>query len=113
MTLPDPLPIDPIAPARWRRIDVAVTPPGSKSLTNRAVLLASLARGTSTIRRPLLDADDAQRMITAVRALGAIVTTTEGDLSITGVDGRWAVPPTGVTLDLGNAGTATRFLAAA
>lgn len=113
MTTPDPLPIDPIAPARWRRIDAVVTPPGSKSLTNRAVLLAALARGTSTLRRPLLDADDAQRMLAAVRALGAIVTTSAGDLSITGVDGRWAVPASGVTLDLGNAGTATRFLAAA
>lgn len=114
MTLPDPLPIAPIAPARWRRIDAVITPPGSKSLTNRAVLLAALARGTSTLRRPLLDADDARRMLDAVRALGASASVTpNGDLSITGVDGQWRVGPAGVRLDLGNAGTATRFLAAA
>lgn len=111
---PDPLPIAPIPSARWRRIDASITPPGSKSLTNRAVLLAALARGTSTLRRPLLDADDAQRMLTAVTALGALpATTPQGDLSIAGVDGRWTVGPAGARLDLGNAGTATRFLAAA
>ncbi|MEZ6234762.1 MAG: 3-phosphoshikimate 1-carboxyvinyltransferase [Phycisphaerales bacterium] len=114
MAPPDPLPITPIPPARWRRIDVSVTPPGSKSLTNRAVLLAALSRGTSRVRRPLLGADDAERMLAAVRALGAKATVlADGDLEIEGVDGRWPVGSEGVRLDLGNAGTATRFLAAA
>ena len=112
--IPDPFPITPIPPSRWRTIDVSVTPPGSKSLTNRAVLLGALARGTSTIRHALLDADDARRMLDAVGALGARVAVDEaGVLSISGVDGRWRVGDTGVRLDLGNAGTATRFLAAA
>ena len=99
--------------SRAKPFRVSIRPPGSKSLTNRALLLAALARGDSVIRRPLLEADDAQRMIAAVTTLGAKVTRSGQDLKITGVNGRWVVPPEGVTLDLGNAGTATRFLAAA
>ena len=114
MAPPDPLPITPIPPARWRRVDARITPPGSKSLTNRAILLAALARGTSIIRRPLLGADDAERMLAAVRTLGArCEATPEGNLAITGVDGTLMAGPGGARLDLGNAGTATRFLAAA
>jgi len=100
-------------PPITRPFDVTITPPGSKSLTNRALLLASLASGRSTLRRPLLDADDARRMQTAITALGARLTPLAGgDLAVDGVGGAW--PITGEhTLDLGNAGTATRFLAAA
>jgi 5-enolpyruvylshikimate-3-phosphate synthase len=46
-------------------------PPGSKSLTNRALLLGALASGHCQLRNALMDADDAQRMITALRLLGA------------------------------------------
>jgi len=78
------------------------------------LLLAALSRGTSTLRDPLLDADDAQRMLGALRSLGARVNTSDSALvTVEGVDGRWRTPPGGLTLDLGNAGTATRFLAAA
>jgi len=88
-----------------------VTPPGSKSLTNRAILLAALARGGSTLRGALTDADDARVMIDAVRTLGAGVSA-EGDaVRVAGVGGRWRTPPGGATLDLHNAGTAARFLA--
>ncbi|MBK7405417.1 MAG: 3-phosphoshikimate 1-carboxyvinyltransferase [Phycisphaerales bacterium] len=110
-SLPDPLPIPtPHAPPR-----LALRPPGSKSLTNRALLLAGLADGVSTLRNPLTDADDAQRMIAALRTLGAVVEHNQSDnsLEIRGVAGCWSVPRTGVELDLQNAGTATRFLAAA
>lgn len=90
------------------------TPPGSKSLTNRALLLAALCSGHSTLRRPLLDADDTRVMIDALRDLGAdIRATPDGNLSVWGVGGRWRVPAEGVTLDVGGAGTAARFLAAA
>jgi 3-phosphoshikimate 1-carboxyvinyltransferase len=112
--LPDPLPIEPIRVGR--RFDVAIRPPGSKSLTNRALLLAALARGTSTLHNPLTDADDAKRMLTAIQALGAKVSTDSSaphTLHITGVGGQWQVGNEPITLDLGNAGTATRFLAAA
>jgi 3-phosphoshikimate 1-carboxyvinyltransferase len=110
------LPIAPIptpppgAPART----VTITPPGSKSITNRALLLAALADGTSTLTRPLLDADDAQRTLTALTALGARFTLDADTLHVHGVAGRWKTPDNApLRLDLGNAGTATRFLAAA
>lgn len=108
--LPPVLPIPTVA----RTFHTSIRPPGSKSLTNRAMLLAALARGTSTLRRPLLDADDARRMLAALAALGARIDASNPDeVSVQGVNGRWHTPATGLTLDLGNAGTATRFLAAA
>lgn len=109
--LPDPLPIPTIA----RPFDAAVRPPGSKSITNRALLLAALAEGTSTLRGALTDADDAQVMIAALRRLGATIEAHPQDtLQITGVAGRWKLAPgEEARLDLHNAGTATRFLAAA
>lgn len=112
-----------------RPFDLALRPPGSKSLTNRALLIAALARGTSTLRQPLIDADDARVMIAALRALGATVTINHDpaarphaghsdrpppSVRVTGVGGRWPLAPgQTVTLNLANAGTATRFLAAA
>jgi 3-phosphoshikimate 1-carboxyvinyltransferase len=94
-------------------LDVAIRSPGSKSITNRALLLAALAPGTSTLNEPLIDADDAQRMLKAVEQLGAKIDSSDPNaLSITGVGGKWKVPQAGITLDLNNAGTATRFLAA-
>lgn len=108
--LPDPLPL-PTCHAPFHTI---VHPPGSKSLTNRALLLATLATGTSALRRPLIDAIDARVMIEAVRSLGARVdmSPTEGGdtLCVTGTGGRLRGE---VRLVLENAGTATRFLTAA
>ncbi len=127
--LPDPLPIVPPTRPRGRPpADITVRPPGSKSLTNRALLLAALADGVTTLRRPLLEADDAERMLAAIETLGAKVERIPSseprasaravpddapDLRITGVAGRWPVPPEGVTIDVAGAGTAARFLAAA
>ena len=89
-----------------------IRPPGSKSLTNRALLLAALADGVSHLRYPLI-ADDSQRMIEALRALGFDITLQhEGEtIAITGLAGR--IPATAAALHLGNAGTAFRFLTAA
>lgn len=121
--LADPLAIPLLAPgdpASPRRVEIR--PPGSKSITNRALLLAALAEGRSTLRGALVDADDAQRMMAALRALGARIDVVEGVVTVDGVGGRWR-PAAGeagggmaggdIRLDLGNAGTATRFLAAA
>lgn len=110
--LPDPLPIPRVGGRGRGTFMSRVRPPGSKSLTNRAVLLGALASARSIIRSPLLQADDTEHMIRAVAALGAtVVRTPDGELDITGVGGRWR--PTGDgRLALGNAGTATRFLAA-
>ncbi len=98
--------------------DVSITPPGSKSLTNRALLLAGLAEGESLLKRPLVEADDAQRMIEALQRMGARIEVIEpgakehpeGALHIRGVGGR---PRGDIELFLGNAGTALRFLCAA
>lgn len=125
--LDDPLPIRTLA--LDEPFDLSFTPPGSKSITNRALLLASLADGTSLLHRPLIEADDSQRMLAAVERLGASIEHVPGgSLRIRGVGGRWQPGERrsgggggggsggvsgGVTLDLGNAGTATRFLAAA
>lgn len=112
--LPEHLPLP-----RWSRqpgqapIDITLRLPGSKSITNRALLLAALARGTSTLHHPLTEADDAQRMLAAIQQLGATVDASNPDaLKITGVGGKWKINPNDSTLDLNNAGTATRFLTA-
>lgn len=102
-----------VPPVR-RAFAISVRPPGSKSLTNRALLLAAMAQGKSTIRGGLRDADDAIQMMRAVEKLGACVTINGTDaMYVEGVGGRWRVPNEGVTLDVNNAGTAARFLAAA
>lgn len=109
--LPDPLPI----PVLLRPFSVSIRPPGSKSLTNRALLLAALSGGTSTLLNPLTEADDAKVMLRALRTLGAgIPPDPSGSiLSITGTQARWRPSTPNPTLNLNNAGTATRFLAAA
>lgn len=102
-----------VPPVR-RAFAISVRPPGSKSLTNRALLLAALAAGKSTIRGGLREADDAVQMMRAVEKLGAQVTVNGSDaMYVEGVGGRWRVPSEGVTLDINNAGTAARFIAAA
>lgn len=107
-SLPDPLPL----PALGGAFDATITPPGSKSLTNRALLLAALAGGESTLRGALTEADDAKVMLGALRALGVEVAVSGGTTTVRGGGGRFAARAP-ATLDLGNAGTATRFLAAA
>jgi 3-phosphoshikimate 1-carboxyvinyltransferase len=86
--------------------------PGSKSISNRVLLLAALAKGT-TIVRALLDSDDTRVMLDALRALGVGVArvSDSDDYEITGVGG--AFPVKHAELFLGNAGTAFRSLTAA
>ena len=62
----DPLPIEPLT----RPFDVTITPPGSKSITCRAYVLAALAQGESKLIRPLR-ADDTDRLLEALCTLGA------------------------------------------
>ena len=86
-----------------------VRPPGSKSLTNRYLVLAALCRGDAVIRQPLR-ADDPDRLLAALETLGTIVRP-EGDvLRIDGGDGRF---PGGGIVDLGAGGTPVRFMLAA
>jgi 3-phosphoshikimate 1-carboxyvinyltransferase len=89
-----------------------VTLPGSKSISNRTLLLAALAEGETTLTG-VLDADDTQRMIEALRALGVDVQhdVATNAVHVRGCAGRF--PATSADLFLGNAGTAFRPLTAA
>ncbi len=84
--------------------------PGSKSISNRVLLLAALSGGTTRLH-DLLDSDDTRVMLDALRALGCGVRHSGTTIEITGLGGR---PPAGrARLFLGNAGTAMRPLTAA
>lgn len=107
--LPSPLPL----PTIGRAFSASITPPGSKSLTNRALLLAALTDGESVLHRALLDADDADAMIGSLRALGAIITASGETLRVRGVGGCWRVGPGGSRIMARDAGTVARFLGAA
>ncbi|HTO29803.1 MAG TPA: 3-phosphoshikimate 1-carboxyvinyltransferase [Pararhizobium sp.] len=87
-----------------------VSPPGSKSITNRALLLAGLAKGTSRLTGAL-KSDDTRYMADALRAMG--VEISEPDDTTFVVTGTGKLLPADKPLFLGNAGTATRFLTAA
>jgi 3-phosphoshikimate 1-carboxyvinyltransferase len=89
--------------------------PGSKSISNRVLLLAGLAAGTTTVL-DLLDSDDTRVMLQALRALGCTLREQaqpdgRSALEVTGLGGRLAVHE--AELFLGNAGTAMRPLTAA
>jgi len=87
-----------------------VNPPGSKSITNRALLLAGLAKGVSRLTGAL-KSDDTRYMADALRAMG--VGVEEPDETTFVVTGTGRLEPPAGPLFLGNAGTATRFLTAA
>ena len=91
-------------------IDAVVVPPGSKSITNRALLAAALATGTSTLRGVLF-ADDTEAMIDCVRSLGAVVSLTENatTISVTGIGGD--LSGCSSTFFARQSGTTARFLA--
>ena len=85
--------------------------PGSKSITNRALLLAALADGESRLQAPL-HSEDTLYMTQALRDLGvAIDQTPDGDLIVPGHGGSFQAPAK--TLFVGNSGTTVRFLTAA
>jgi 3-phosphoshikimate 1-carboxyvinyltransferase len=90
--------------------DATVRVPGSKSLTNRALVAAALATGTSTLHGALF-ADDTEAMIGALLALGLDVRTdpAAARIAVTGCGG--AVPPGPATVDVRLSGTTARFLA--
>ena len=90
--------------------DGCVRLPGSKSISNRLLLLAGLCEGTTTLL-DLLDSDDTRVMLDALRALGCTVERDGERVRITGIAGRLAVGR--ASLFLGNAGTAMRPLTAA
>lgn len=84
--------------------------PGSKSYTNRALVLAALATGETTLRNPLFS-DDTKFTLEALRDLGVSIEREGEDLRVVGCGGEFKEP--GKSLNLGNAGTGMRFLTAA
>lgn len=97
------------APARG-----IITVPGSKSINNRALLLAALASGASTLTGAL-DSDDTRIFAACLQKLGFDLTHDRAGetFTVTGCDGILPIPPTDSTdLFVGNAGTAARFLLA-
>ena len=103
--LPDPLPIEPRGP-----IDGHVRPPGSKSLTNRALLVAALAKGESRLAGPL-ESDDTVAMREGLAQLGCPVDASGDPWIVPGRSGALDAP--GETLHCKNSGTTARFLTAA
>ncbi|GGH94033.1 3-phosphoshikimate 1-carboxyvinyltransferase [Arthrobacter liuii] len=101
------------APFASRPVDATVTVPGSKSLTNRYLVLAALADGPSRLRAPLHSRDSAL-MIDALRQLGAAITEVAGDgafgpdLEVVPLPAAAAEPLT--RIDCGLAGTVMRFV---
>ena len=88
-----------------------VTLPGSKSISNRVLLLSALCQGT-TVVHDLLDSDDTRVMLAALRQLGCGVYVQGTTVTITGLGGRtW--PAEAIEFFMGNAGTAMRPLTAA
>jgi len=99
-----------VAPGVPAGLSVTCTPPGSKSISNRALVLAALGRGTCRIKN-LLTSADTEVMLEALSRLGAATFSWEDDgevLVVNGNGGQLRASPS--ALYLGNAGTAARFL---
>lgn len=93
-------------------VDISVVIPGSKSVTNRALILAAQAKSPSVLRRPLVSRDS-ELMVEGLKALGIGI-----EEKFVVIDGneelQWIISPAamhgGVRVDVGNAGTVMRFL---
>ena len=107
MSLPDKLTLSPI-----QKISGNLVLPGSKSLSNRILLLSMLAEGKTEIQN-LLDGDDVRRMVEALETLGIQLEENRAEnlITVSGTSG--IIPVKEATLMLGNAGTAIRPLTAA
>ncbi len=103
----DPILIEPAKP-----FDITLAPPGSKSLTNRALLIAALSTG-QTVLDGVLFADDTRRMLEALSSLGFELDIDEDAKRVTVTGKGGGIPNNEAELNLGNAGTAMRFLTAA
>lgn len=96
-----------IAPVK--KLDALVECPKSKGFTNRALVIAALAGGTSVLSNALLS-DDTLHMINGLRGFGAKITVSGSALTVKGVNGKPKTPRG--TVYAGNSGTASRFLMA-
>jgi len=98
-------------PVKQEPISGLVNVPGSKSVTNRALLLACLADGTTTLSGVLFS-DDSRHFIESLISLGFNVLVDEANKTVTvkGLNGK--IPHTSAEINVGSAGTASRFLTA-
>lgn len=103
-SLPDPYPIEPVEGP----LDVTVAVPGSKSVTNRALVCAALATGPSTLEGALF-ADDTEAMIGVLRSVGLPVTADPGSATITITGGGGTLPASTEPIDVRQSGTTARF----
>ncbi len=92
-------------------LNATVRVPGSKSLTNRALLIASLTNGTTHLKNALFS-DDSRYFAKALQTLGFYIQLDEAnhEMTVIGLGGK--IPATKAELFIGNAGTAARFLSA-
>lgn len=92
-------------------VDWIVEVPGSKSMTNRALLIAALADGTTTLKGVLFS-EDSRNFLESLKSLGFQVKVDEDTKTVTvkGLNGR--IPVTTGEINVGSAGTAARFLTA-
>lgn len=96
---------------KLKKAETTVTVPGSKSITNRALLLATLADGDSLLKGALFS-DDSRYFLKCIQSLGfeAVADEEKKEVSVKGLGGR--IPNREASLYVGSAGTAARFLAA-
>lgn len=106
-------PLDKLSLSPVKRVSGHINLPGSKSLSNRALLLAALSEGQTRLTN-LLDSDDIKHMLNALTQLGVQYTLSNNNTEclITGVGGKFKTDKH-LSLFLGNAGTAMRPLCAA
>jgi len=90
-------------------LSAVIEVPGSKSITNRALLIATMAEGRSVIENVLFS-DDTDRMLEALKRLGFQIAIEQAErrVTVTGLGGQ--IPSSGTDLSIGGAGTAMRFL---
>lgn len=92
-------------------LDCTVEVPGSKSITNRALLMAALAKGKSVLNGVLFS-NDSRYFLTSLISLGYIIEVNEVE-NYVAINGHGAdIPKKNATIDVGSAGTAARFLTA-
>ncbi|TKX21076.1 pentafunctional AROM polypeptide [Elsinoe australis] len=102
-----------VHPGVAKSLSVSCKPPGSKSISNRVLLLAALGQGTCRITN-LLHSDDTQYMLTAINKLGGATYSWEDNGNTLVLNGNGgALKACAEELYLGNAGTASRFLTTA
>ena len=105
--MPESIEVQPIN----RSVNASITPPGSKSLTNRALMIAAMTTGRSTLSGAL-DSDDTIAMLDSLQRLGVNAShdAATATMTVDGVGGNF--PNKTAELFIGNSGTSIRFLTA-